>query len=365
MPVLDVTELETFSQILNLKASILNQFPYLFSMITDMKSAWWPGRTFHLFVVLLVGWQCNMPADDATTFPGRPITYIVPWSPGGMTDISSRALAAVLQKHLGVAVNVVNRTGGGGVVGHLALSQAAPDGYTIGAMTVEITMMHYLGMTDLTANNFTPLSLVIDNAAALTVKADAPYQTFADLLEALREHPGDLQASGTARGGIWDLARIGFLQEAGMDESAMPWVPSQGAAPALQELIAGGIEVVVASLSEVDGLRRAGEVRPLVVMSDERLPSFPDVPTLKENGINWVSSGWVTVSAPAHLPTTIKEKLDAAIKASLTDAEFTQALAAAGSNVRMLQGDALVQFITTADLQHGETMAKAGLKAKQ
>ncbi|MCB9268237.1 MAG: hypothetical protein H6561_01525 [Lewinellaceae bacterium] len=139
-----------------------------------MKSAWWPRRTFHLFVVLLVGWQCNMPADDATTFPGRPITYIVPWSPGGMTDISSRALAAVLQKHLGVAVNVVNRTGGGGVVGHLALSQAAPDGYTIGAMTVEITMMHYLGMTDLTANNFTPLSLVIDNAAALTVKADAP-----------------------------------------------------------------------------------------------------------------------------------------------------------------------------------------------
>jgi len=282
-----------------------------------------------------------------------------------MTDISSRALAAVLQKHLGVAVNVVNRTGGGGVVGHLALSQAAPDGYTIGAMTVEITMMHYLGMTDLTASNFTPLSLVIDNAAALTVKADSPYQTFAELLNALREHPGVLQASGTARGGIWDLARIGFLQEAGLDETAMPWVPSQGAAPALQELIAGGIQVVVASLSEVDALRKAGEVRPLVVMSEARLPAFPDIPTLKESGINWVSSGWVTVSAPAGLPPDIKEKLDTAIKASLTDVEFAQALASAGSNVHLLQGDALTQFITTADLQHGQTMAKAGLRANQ
>ena len=294
-------------------------------------------------------------------FPSRPVTFMVPWSAGGMTDLSSRALAAVLPKHLGVATNVVNRTGGGGVIGHLALSRAKPDGHTIGAVTVEITMMHNMGLTDLTYRDYTPLALVVYNAASITVKADAPYQSVQDLIDAIKEQPGAIQASGTARGGIWDLARIGFLNTVGLEDSDMPWVPSQGAAPALQELLAGGVDVVTASLSEVDALRQAGQVKTLAVMADERLSSFPDVPTLKEMGIDWELGGWVSVCAPEGLDPEVKTKLEEAIQKTLADPEFLQAMEQAGSNVRPMYGLEFETFLEGEHTKNQASMQAAGL----
>jgi tripartite-type tricarboxylate transporter receptor subunit TctC len=279
-----------------------------------------------------------------------------------MTDLSSRALAAVLQKHIGQSVNVINRTGGGGVIGHLALSQARSDGYTIGAVTVEITMMHSMGLTDLTYQDYSPLGLIVDNAASVTVRADAPYQSLQDLLDAIKANPGNLKASGTARGAIWDLARIGFLNAAGLKDSDLPWVPSQGASPAMQELIAGGVDVVTASMSEVDALRQAGQVKTLAVMSEERLAKFPDVPTLKELGIDWQSSGWVSVCAPKDIPVEVQQKLEQAIKAAMEDEEFIRALSTAGSNIRPMHGQALIDFIKQQHEKNTQAMELAGLK---
>ncbi len=295
-------------------------------------------------------------------FPSRPVTMMVPWAAGGMTDLSSRALAAVLQKHLGVSVNVVNRTGGGGVIGHLALSQARPDGYSIGAVTVEITMMHNMGLTELTYKDFTPLSLLVDNAASITVRVDSPFEKVQDLIDAIKADPGSLQASGTSRGGIWDLARIGFLNTIGMEDGDMPWVPSQGAAPALQELLAGGVDVVTASLTEVDALRKAGQVKTLAVMSGERLEGFPEVPTLKEQGVDWQLGGWVSVCAPKGLPAEVKAKLEEAIHKTIEDPEFREAMIKAGSNIREIQGDALMSFLEEAHTKNEESMTLAGLK---
>jgi len=321
-------------------------------------------RLFTLLSLLLIlntGCQ-NSTGGNPDEFPTRPITFLVPWAAGGMTDLSSRALSAVLQKHIGQSVNVINRTGGGGVIGHLALSQARPDGYTIGAVTVEITMMHNMGLTKLNYHDYTPLSLIIDNAASVTVRSDAPYNNLQDLLDQIRANPGDLKASGTARGAIWDLARIGFLNAAGLQDSDLPWVPSQGAAPALQELIAGGVDVVTASMSEVDALRRAGQVKTLAVMADDRLSKFPDVPTLKELGIDWQSSGWVSVCAPQGIPEAAKVKLESAIKAAMEDPEFVNALTSAGSNIRSIQGQSLVDFIAQQDEKNTSAMESAGLK---
>lgn len=326
--------------------------------------SWIRSFSLSVFVLLLMlGSGCGDSAGsgNSDSFPARPITFLVPWSAGGMTDISSRALAAVLQKKIGTTVNVINRTGGGGVVGHLALSQARPDGYTIGAMTVEITMMHNMGLTPLTYENYTPLALVINNAAGITVPADSPYQSLDDLLTAIKSNPGELQASGTSRGGIWDLARIGFLNAAGLKDSDMPWVPSQGSAPALQELIAGGVDVVTASITEVDALRQAGQVRTLAVMSEERLKAFPEVPTLKEEGIDYALGGWVAVAAPDGLDPNVREKLTTAIKEAMEDQEFIDALTQAGSNIQLLQGTALDTFLKTQHDQNGQAMQIAGL----
>jgi tripartite-type tricarboxylate transporter receptor subunit TctC len=312
-----------------------------------------------LTFVFIVG--CKSPDNKTDSYPTRPISYLVPWAAGGMTDISSRVMASVLQKQLGQSVNVVNRTGGGGVVGHLALSNARPDGYTIGAVTVEISMLHHLGLTKLDHQKYTPLSLLINNAAAITVRADAPWNNIEELIADIKANPGSLKASGTARGGIWDLARIGFLKSIGQPESAMPWIPSQGSAPALQELLANGIDVVTASLSEVEAQRKAGQVKTLAVMSENRLEKFPDVPTLKEAGYDWSIGGWVALCAPAGLPTDVKTKLDNAIQKAVKDPEFINALSNAGSTIQIVTGNELNAFLNTQDQVNGSLLSDAGM----
>ena len=143
----------------------------------------------------------------AQDYPDRPITLIVPWGAGGGTDATARIIGAVLEGELGQPISVVNRTGGSGVVGHSGIAEAEPDGYTIGIATVEIGMMHWQGLTDLTWENYTPLALMNYDPAGVQVRSDSPYDTLEDLLTAIEESPaGTFKASGTGQGGIWHVA---------------------------------------------------------------------------------------------------------------------------------------------------------------
>jgi tripartite-type tricarboxylate transporter receptor subunit TctC len=179
-------------------------------------------------------------AAAAQGFPDRPITLIVPWGAGGGTDAVARMVGSLMERDLGQPVNVVNRTGGSGVVGHAAIAAAAPDGYTIGMVTVEITMMHHQKLTELNGTSYTPIALVNLDPAGLQVRADSPYKTVGDAIAAIKANPGKFKASGTGQGGIWHLALAGMLKDAKVDPAAAPWVPSNGAAPGLQDLAAGG-----------------------------------------------------------------------------------------------------------------------------
>jgi tripartite-type tricarboxylate transporter receptor subunit TctC len=149
----------------------------------------------------------------AQNYPVRPITLIVPWGAGGGTDATARIIGSLLEKDLGQPVNVVNRTGGSGVVGHAAIASAQPDGYTIGLATVEIGMMHWQGLTDLTSASYTPIGLVNADPAGVQVRADSPYKTVNELLAAIKANPGKFKASGTGQGGIWHLAIAGLLRD--------------------------------------------------------------------------------------------------------------------------------------------------------
>jgi tripartite-type tricarboxylate transporter receptor subunit TctC len=143
------------------------------------------------------------PASAQANYPSRPIQMICPWGAGSGTDATARIVAALLEKDFGQPVNVVNRVGGSGVVGHSAIATSPPDGYTLGIITVEISMMHWQGLTELTPRSYTPLALMNEDPPGIQVRADAPYKTVKDLADAIKAAPaGKLKASGTGQGGI-------------------------------------------------------------------------------------------------------------------------------------------------------------------
>ena len=133
-------------------------------------------------------------------WPNRPVTIICPWGAGGGTDATARIVAAVLEKELKQPFNVVNRTGGSGVVGHSAIATAAPDGYTLGIITVEISMMHWQGLTEFKPDSYAPLALMNEDPPGIQVNASSPYKTVKELADAIKAAPpGKLKASGTWR----------------------------------------------------------------------------------------------------------------------------------------------------------------------
>ena len=244
------------------------------------------------------------------TYPSRSITLICPWAVGGGTDRVSRFWADALKKELGQPVTVVNRTGGSGAVGHSAGAHARPDGYTLTTITFELCTMHRMGISPLTFEDYTCLLQINADPAAIIVRNDAPWRTVEEFLTAIRSEPDKLKMSGTATGGAWDLARCGLLQAAGIATDAVIWVPTEGAAPSLHELLGGHIDAVCCSIPEAAQNLEGGTLRALVVMSEDRLADFPDLPTAKESGVDWVAVGWRGLAVPKATPPEIVQLLE-------------------------------------------------------
>ncbi len=295
-------------------------------------------------------------------YPERPITLIVPWGAGGGTDATARIIGTLLEKELGQPVNVVNRTGGSGVVGHAAIASASPDGYTIGMVTVEIGMMHWQGLTELNGASYTPIGLVNADPAGLQVRADAPYKNVGELVAAVKANPGKLKASGTGQGGIWHLAIAGMLQDLKVDPASVPWVPSNGAAPGLQDLVAGGVEIVPCSLPEARSLIDAGKVKSLAVMADAPAALYPNVPTLKAaTGSAWTMAAWRGIAAPKGIPSEARDKLVAAIKKIVASKEYNDFMTQRGFGVIYAGPDDYAKFMAKSDTDLGATMKAVGI----
>lgn len=301
-------------------------------------------------------------AATAQTFPDRPITLIVPWGAGGGTDAVARMIASLMEKDLGQPVNVVNRTGGSGVVGHSAIAGAPPDGFTIGMITVEIAMMHHQKLTELNPTSFTPLALVNLDPAGFQVRADAPYKNMADVVTAIKANPGKFKASGTGQGGIWHLALAGWLRDAKIDPATVPWVPSNGAAPGLQDLVAGGVEFVPCSLPEARSLIDAGKVRSLAVMATSRAALFPNVPTLKESvGSDWATGAWRGIAAPKGLPPAIAARLEASVKKAYDSKDYKDFMAQRGFGLLWGGSTEFAGFMAKADADMKAVMTAVGI----
>jgi hypothetical protein len=298
----------------------------------------------------------------AQKWPDRPITLVVPWGAGGGTDAVARMLGSLMEKDLGQPVNVVNRTGGSGVVGHSAIASAAPDGYTIGLITVEITMMHHQKLTELNPTSYTPIALVNLDPAGFQVRADSAYKNMNDVMNAIKANPGKFKASGTGQGGIWHLALAGMLRDAKIDPATVPWVPSNGAAPGLQDLVAGGVEFVPCSLPEARSLIDAGKVRSLAVMDSQRSALFPNVPTLKEaTGSSWGTGAWRGIAAPKGLPADVAARLEASVKKAYDSKEYKDFMAQRGFGMLWGNSGDFARFMAKGDADMKAVMTAVGL----
>jgi len=317
------------------------------------------SRTFAR--VVAVGLMLTAAVAQAA-YPERPITLIVPWAAGGGTDATARIIGTLLEKEVGQPVNVVNRTGGSGVVGHSAIASSAPDGYTIGIITVEIGMMHWQGLTELTGASYTPIGLVNFDPAGLQVAADSPYKSVNELVAAIKANPGKFKASGTGQGGIWHLAIAGMLRDMKIDPASVPWVPSNGAAPGLQDLVAGGVQIVPCSLPEARSLIDAGKARSLAVMADAPAALYPNVPTLKAaTGSSWTMGAWRGIAAPKNIPPEARDKLAAALKKIVASKEYNEFMVQRGYGVIYQGPDDFAKYMANSDADLGATMKAVGL----
>jgi tripartite-type tricarboxylate transporter receptor subunit TctC len=223
-------------------------------------------------------------------------------------------------------------------------------------------MMHWQGLTELNPTSYTPLALVNADAAGFTVRADSQWKSAKEFMEYAKANPGKLKASGTGQGGIWHLALAGLMNDAKIPQAAIPWGPSNGAAPAMQDLVAGGVDVVTCSLPEARALIDAGKARPLAVMSSSPSQLFPNVPTMQQAmGINYSVSAWRGIAGPKGLPKDVSDKLIASIKKIWDSKEFKDFATSKGYGTEWAAGDAFAAFMAKGDADMGVVMKAAGL----
>ncbi|MBN8412846.1 tripartite tricarboxylate transporter substrate binding protein [Halomonas cupida] len=296
-------------------------------------------------------------------YPEKPITIIVPWAAGGGTDATARTIATALEEELGQTVNVVNRTGGSGVVGHSAMATARPDGYTLGLVTGELNMMHWQGLTNLTYEDYTPIGQINFDYPGIQVRSDAPYESLEDLVAAIREEPqGTFQASGTGLGGVWHLAFAGFLMDQGMEADRVTWIPSQGAAPAMTELAAGGLEIVPSSVPEARSMIEAGRAKSLGVMGPERIESFPDVPTIQEAiGSDYLVGEWRGIAGPKGMDPEVVATLETALEAAYNSDTYQDFMSQQGFGTEWRNAEDFGQLMVEMDAVYGEIIENVGL----
>ncbi len=331
-------------------------------------------------VLLSLALSIVVGCSQSQEYPNRPITLVVPWAAGGGTDRCSRQIAAHLEEELGVPVNVVNATGGKGVTGHNRGLGARPDGYTLLMATLELSMMHWSGLTDLTYKDCVPLMSINEDYAALFVRDDAPWQTLGELEQAIRDNPGSLKASGTSSGGAWHLGLAGWLMAGDFDVDDVVWISSTGSNPSLQELISGGVDMVCCSLPEAAALLEGGKIRTIGVMSPKPVVGYEDVPTFVSQGRDWSLGGWRALVLPPGTPQPVVDKLETAVRRILTgetsivsggsaaegtstSQTFPEFMDAAGFDRTWREGDELQSFFAENDEKFGVLLTSEAMKS--
>src|SRR5919197_6705510 len=282
-------------------------------------------RALMLLIALTLG---GVAAAAEDKYPSKPITMIVPFPPGGVADIVGRPLAAEMEKSLRQPVVMVNKPGAGGAVGMAAVAKAPPDGYTILMGLSSISIFPVSDRINGKAppyelDDFAPIALVTADPTVLVVRADGPYKTLKDFVDAAKKSPGKINFSSSGVYGTLHVAMEIFADAAGI---RLYHVPYQGGGPALTALLGGQVEALASGPSAAMAQIKGGKVRALAVWGDKRLASMPDVPSMKELGYDATFYIWSGLFAPAATAQPVMTALREAVKRTVEDAEFKEAM---------------------------------------
>ena len=282
--------------------------------------------------LLLLVLQCIACAAAAQDWPSRPMRLIVPFAPGGATDIPARLLAPKLQDALGQPVVVENRPGAGGIVGIQAAAQSAADGYTwLVATNGELVMNPsiYPKLPYDAFKDFIPVSIIIESPMMLVTSAASPYNSLKDILAAAKAKPGSITYATAGTGSTSHVLTEMLAQQAGVQ---LLHVPYKGGAPASAATANGEVNMGLLNLGSAVNFVKGGKAKALAVTSAQRNPNFPDWPTAVESGVpGFVESIWIGMAAPAGVPRPAIERMSAEIARALKSPEVRERLVQLGN----------------------------------
>ena len=301
------------------------------------------------------------PAAAQGAYPTKPVRLVVPFPPGGTTDILARAVAQKLSETWGQQVIVDNRPGAGGNIGSELVAKSAPDGYTLLMGTVgthAINPSLYAKMPYDHVKDFTPVILVAGVPNVLVVNPSLPVNSVSELIAYGKANPNKLNFASSGNGTSIHLSGELFRTMTGVQ---MTHVPYKGSSPALTDLIAGQVQLMFDNLPSSLQFIKAGKLRALAVTSAERSSALPDVPTLAESGLpGFEASSWFGVLAPAGTPNDIVAKLNTAIAGWLATADAKEKLAAQGAIAAGGAPDAFVRHIAAESAKWAKVVKASG-----
>jgi tripartite-type tricarboxylate transporter receptor subunit TctC len=261
-------------------------------------------------------------AADAA-YPQRPVEIVVPYAAGGGADVMSRAFSAAAAKHFPQSFIVVNKPGAAGVIGWTDVINAKPDGYKLALTTVEVTFLNYLGLAKFGWDELVPIAKLNADPAVLVVRADAPFATLEQFLEASKKSGANMRIGNAGQGSMWHLSAVALADKAG---ATLNHIPFAGGNPALQALLGGHIEAVIASAPEVASYVSSGKLRALGVMSGKRVKGFENVPTMKERNYDLVLGTWRGLAVPKGTPPDVINALKAVVAKTMQEPSLREAM---------------------------------------
>lgn len=292
-------------------------------------------------------------------FPERPIKMIVPWAAGGDTDNVFRPFVPHFQKHIGQTVVIANVSGASGTVGAREARNSPPDGYTLFAVHDYIHLTYYAGMADVSYKDFEPICRIAATPSVLTASAKTPWKTFKEFVEDAKKRPGEITVGAT-------LGSTSHLFPATIEKATgikLKYVSYDGLAPRMNAILGGHVDLTDSNLTQ-KGKVEAGELKFLAVATEQRLPEIPDVPTLKENGVNIVYEVVRGLLVPKGTPADVRAKLDEACAKATAEPEYAEALRLQGTRAAYLNAKDYGAFLDKLDADNKKIMTELGLAKK-